>query len=117
MLFPTLFTLALAATAAQAATKYTTTTTSYAVKTLPTSNCGAFSTVAANYAHCSAGCHPVQLPGALNKPEPNSPYVCSDPADVVTKKTTKTKTVTCHSGSTVREMTPAFGSVWPKCTN
>lgn len=117
MFFPTILTLALSATAAQAATKYTTTTTSYTFKTLPTSDCGAFSTVAAHYAHCSAGCHPVQLPGALNKPVADSPYICSDPPVTTTKETVMTKTVTCGSGSTVREMTPLFGAVWPKCTS
>ncbi|KAK4539194.1 hypothetical protein LTR36_001170 [Oleoguttula mirabilis] len=118
MFFPTtLLTLALSATTALAATKFTTTTTAYAVQTGATSDCGAFSTVPTHYAHCSAGCRPLQLPGALGPPVADSPWHCSDPPVMTTKETVKTKTVTCGAGSTVREMTPAYGAKWAKCTN
>ena len=114
-LFATALLLASTA-AANPTTVYTSTTTSYKFSTSPAPDCGPFSTVSADDAECSPGCHPIQMPGAFGRANANSPYRCSALPKVDTVKTTMTKTVTCGAGSTVTEMTPAYGAVWAKCT-
>ncbi|EMC99474.1 hypothetical protein BAUCODRAFT_337802 [Baudoinia panamericana UAMH 10762] len=105
-----------ATTPATVATVYTTTSVSYSTSTLPNSDCGPFTTVPSNYASCSPGCRPIQIPGLLAPPNSNSPYKCSDPPQLITTASTDVGTVTCTAGSTVTTMTPLWGSKWQKCT-